>query len=184
MAGSSSCSLLVLFVLFGCAFAAKDILLGGKTDAWKVPSSESDSLNKWASSVRFQVGDHLILKYEAGKDSVLQVSKEDYDSCNISKPIKHYNDGNTKVRFDHSGPYYYISGEKGHCEKGQKLTVVVMSLKGGSRPIVAFSPSPSPAEVEGPAASAVAPAPTSGAAVLQGGGVFVAVGVFVAMWLF
>lgn len=59
MAGSSSCSLLVLFVLFGCAFAAKDILLGGKTDAWKVPSSESDSLNKWASSVRFQVGDHL-----------------------------------------------------------------------------------------------------------------------------
>jgi len=62
MAGSSSsssCSLLVLFVLFGCAFAAKDILLGGgKTDAWKVPS-ESDSLNKWASSVRFQVGDHL-----------------------------------------------------------------------------------------------------------------------------
>ena len=112
------------------------------------------------------------------------MSKEDYDSCNTSNPIKHYNDGNTKVRFDHSGPYYYISGEKGHCEKGQKLTVVVMSLRGGSRPIVAFSPAPSPVEVEGPAGSAVAPAPTSGATVLQGGGVFVAMGLVLAMWLF
>jgi hypothetical protein len=125
------------------------------------------------------------LKYEAGKDSVLQVTKEDYVSCNISNPIKHYNDGYTKVRFDHSGPYYYISGEKGHCEKGQKLTIVVLSPRGKSptTPAAATSPAPSPAEVEGPG-PAVAPAPTSTATVLQGGGVFVAIGVIVAMWLF
>ncbi|CAJ2675084.1 unnamed protein product [Trifolium pratense] len=186
MAVSSSSSLLLLFLVFGFAAATKDVLLGGKTDAWKIPS-ESDSLNKWAQSVRFQIGDHLIWKYEAGKDSVLQVTKEDYVSCNISNPIKQYNDGNTKVRFDHSGPYYYISGEKGHCEKGQKLTIVVMSPRGGKSPTpgAAISPAvaPSPAEVAGPG-PAVAPAPTSAATVLHGGGVFVAIGVIVAMWLF
>jgi hypothetical protein len=126
------------------------------------------------------------LKYEAGKDSVLQVTKEDYVSCNISNPIKHYNDGYTKVRFDHSGPYYFISGENGHCEKGQKLTIVVMSQRGKSptpAAPTAISPAPSPTEVEGPG-PAVAPAPTSTATVLQGGGVFVAIGVIVAMWLF
>lgn len=60
MAVSSSYSLLLLFVLFAFAAAApKDYLLGGKPDAWKVPSSESDSLNKWAESVRFHIADHL-----------------------------------------------------------------------------------------------------------------------------
>ncbi|GAU17695.1 hypothetical protein TSUD_07570 [Trifolium subterraneum] len=186
MAVSSSSSLLLLFLVFGFAAAAKDYYLDGKTGAWKIPSSESDSFNKWAQSVRFQIGDHLILKYEAGKDSVLQVTKEDYVSCNISNPIKLYNDGYTKVRFDHSGPYYYISGEKGHCEKGQKLTIVVMSPRGaaGKSPTPAVnSPAPSPAEVEGPG-PAVAPAPTSSATLLQNGGFFVAMGVIVAMWLF
>lgn len=105
------------------------------------------------------------------------VSKDDYVNCNISNPIKKYNDGQTKVRFDHAGPYYFISGEKGHCEKGQKLTVVVMSPRGKS--ITATSPAPSPAEFEGPAI-----APTSSATVLQsGGGVLMAIGV-IAMLVF
>ncbi|CAK8569951.1 unnamed protein product [Lathyrus sativus] len=177
----SSSSILLLFLLFAFAAAApKDYLIGGKPDAWKVPSSESDSLNKWAESVRFHIADHLIFTYEAGKDSVLQVSKEDYDSCNISKPIKKYNDGKTKVRFDRSGPYYYISGEKGHCEKGEKVAVVVIGQRSPS--VVPVSPAPSPGGgVEGPA---VAPSPTSGADVLQGGGLITAMGVVAAMWVF
>jgi hypothetical protein len=116
----------------------------------------------------------------------LQVTKEAYLSCNISNPIKYYNEGYTKFRFDHSGPYYFISGENGHCEKGQKLTIVVMSQRGKSptpAAPTAISPAPSPTEVEGPG-PAVAPAPTSTATVLQGGGVFVAMGVIAAMWLF
>jgi hypothetical protein len=34
-------------------------LVGGKIDSWKVPSSEADSLNRWAEKSRFNVGDHL-----------------------------------------------------------------------------------------------------------------------------
>ncbi|PNX94755.1 early nodulin-like protein 1-like [Trifolium pratense] len=175
-----STSLLFLFLLFGFS-AAKELLVGGKIDAWKVPSSEADSLNRWAEKSRFNVGDHLVWKYDGGKDSVLQVNKEDYANCNISNPIEEYKDGNTKVKLDRSGPFYFISGAKGHCEKGQKLTVVVISPRRRYRGGVSPAPSPavldysgvspalSPAELEqGPAV-----APTSGAPVLQTGLVMV-----------
>jgi hypothetical protein len=117
-----------------------------------------------------------VWKYDGGKDSVLQVNKEDYANCNISNPIEEYKDGNTKVKLDRSGPFYFISGAKGHCEKGQKLTVVVISPRRRYRGV---SPAPSPAELEysgvSPALSPAeleqgpAVAPTSSAPVLQTG---------------
>jgi len=55
---TASTSLLFFFLLFGFS-AAKELLVGGKIDAWKVPSSEADSLNQWAEKSRFKVGDHL-----------------------------------------------------------------------------------------------------------------------------
>jgi hypothetical protein len=68
--------------------------------------------------------------------------------------------------------------QRGHCEKGQKLTVVVISPRRRYRGV---SPAPSPAELEysgvSPALSpaeleqgpAVAPSPTSSASVFQTG---------------
>ncbi|KAG5034156.1 early nodulin-like protein 1 [Glycine soja] len=162
MAGSSA-SLLFLFLLFGFS-AAKELLVGGKIDAWKIPSSESDTLNQWAERSRFRVGDHLVWKYESGKDSVLEVTREDYANCSTSNPIKEYNDGNTKVKLEHPGPFYFISGSKGHCEKGQKLIVVVMSPRHTFTAIISPAPTPSPAEFEGPAV-----APTSSASTFQVG---------------
>nr|ACU17156.1 unknown [Glycine max] len=159
MAACSRTSLLLLFFLFGFS-AAKELLVGGKIDAWKIPSSESDSLNQWAERSRFRVGDHLVWKYENGKDSVLEVTREDYANCSTSKPIKEYNDGNTKVKLEHAGPFYSISGAKGHCEKGQKLIVVVMS----PRHIISPAPSPTEFHFEGPAV-----APTSSATTFQVG---------------
>ncbi|XP_061365272.1 early nodulin-like protein 15 [Gastrolobium bilobum] len=165
MAGFSrtvSASLLFLFLLFGFS-AAKELLVGGKIDAWKIPSSEADSLNQWAERSRFHVGDHLVWKYEGGKDSVLEVNREEYGNCSTSNPIKEYSDGNTKVKLDRPGPFYFISGVKGHCEKGQKIIVVVMSPRNRYAGI-SPSPAPSPAaEFEGPAV-----APTSAATALQG----------------
>ncbi|MBA0658037.1 hypothetical protein Goklo_010278 [Gossypium klotzschianum] len=150
-----------LFFLFLSFTEAKEILVGGKTDAWKIPSSESDSLNRWAEKSRFRIGDSLVWKYDGGKDSVLQVTKEAYASCNTSNSIAEYKDGNTKVKLDRSGPFYFISGAKGYCEQGQKLHVVVLSQK---HRYTGISPAPSPAEIEGPAI-----APTSSAAELKAG---------------
>ncbi|XVF35681.1 hypothetical protein REPUB_Repub18cG0167200 [Reevesia pubescens] len=156
-----TCSLVLLFLLFLSFTEAKEILVGGKSDAWKIPSSESDSLNKWAETSRFRIGDSLVWKYDGGKDSVLQVTKEDYASCNTSNPIAEYKDGNTKVKLEKSGPFYFISGAKGHCEQGQKLLVVVLSQR---HRYTGISPAPSPAEIEGPAI-----APTSTAVGLKAG---------------
>ena len=102
-----------------------------------------------------------VWNYDPSQDSLLQVSKKDYDSCNTSSPIAVYKDGNTKVKLDRSGPFYFISGTQGNCEKGLKLVTVVLS---GRRKFFNVSPAPSPVEFEGPAM-----APTSDGTSLRGG---------------
>ncbi|KAI3879983.1 hypothetical protein MKX03_020391 [Papaver bracteatum] len=51
-------SLVLVYVLFSSTEAA-DILVGGKPNSWKIPSSVSDSLNKWTGSTHFSIGDSL-----------------------------------------------------------------------------------------------------------------------------
>ncbi|PSR91875.1 Early nodulin-like protein [Actinidia chinensis var. chinensis] len=164
-----SSSMALLLLCFLSLTEGRDLLVGGKTDAWKIPSSESDSLNKWSERSRFVIGDSLVWKYDSSKDSVLEVSKTDYETCNTSKPIAEYKDGNTKVELHRSGPFYFISGAHDHCQQGQKLTVVVISPR--HHHMISSAPAPSPAEFEGPAV-----APASSAAGLRGG-LVVAVGV-------
>lgn len=163
-------ALLCLLISFS---EAKEYLVGGKTNAWEIPSSQADFLNQWAEASRFRIGDYLVWKYDSLKDSVLQVSKEDYVSCNTSNPIEEYKDGETKVKLDRSGPFYFVSGVEGHCEKGQKLIVVVLSPRHKNR-YMGVSPAPSPAESDGPAV-----APTSSATRLQSS-LMLAVGVLLA----
>ncbi|XP_065848755.1 early nodulin-like protein 14 [Euphorbia lathyris] len=158
-------SMVVLALLFSLS-EAKDVLIGGKSDAWKIPNSQSDSLNKWAESSRFRVGDSLVWKYDSQKDSVLQVTKEAYVTCNVSNPIKEYKDGNSKVELDRSGPFYFISGAEGHCEKGQKVIVVVLSQR--NKRITGISPAQAPSPMEFEGGPAAAPAPTSSGTSLKG----------------
>ncbi|KAF5204832.1 Early nodulin-like protein [Thalictrum thalictroides] len=177
----SSCSMLsfaiFFFILFSFTQATNDVLLGGKTDSWKIPSSPSESLNKWTQKARFVIGDALILHYNPDKDSVLQVNRKDYLTCNTSNPMVKYHNETTMILFDRSGPLFFISGAKGHCEQGQKMIVVVLSeihTFKGKRKGISPAPSPSPIEFasspmvfDGPA---VAPSPTSGAYSLRSSG--------------
>ena len=87
------------------------------------------------------------------------MSREDYGACITAKPIKEYNDGNTKVKLDRPGPFYFISGAKGHCEEGQKLTVVVITPK---RRFTGISPAPAPAPLPPPPMPFYAPPPPPG----------------------
>ncbi|XP_028064311.1 early nodulin-like protein 1 [Camellia sinensis] len=129
---SSSSSLVVLLLVFlanSSLSEAREFLVGGKTNAWKTPSSEFESLNLWAQNSRFLIGDSLVWNYDGNKDSMVEVRKRDYITCNTSSPIIEHKDGNTNVKLDRSGPFYFINREEGHCDKGQKLIVVVMSAK-------------------------------------------------------
>ncbi|CAN8229918.1 unnamed protein product [Cochlearia groenlandica] len=150
------------------------ILVGGSVGSWNVPNSpnNNNTLNLWAENNRFKVGDILVWKYDLKVDSVLQVTKEDYECCNTSNPIKQYNNGDTKFELEKSGPYYFISGAPGNCDKGEKIVIVVLSERnsgggggggnGGDTPNSPPSPIPTPAPTATHNAAAVGLAVANG----------------------
>ena len=199
------CLLSFFLLLLADLSCCKEILVGGKHTAWKIPSSPSDSLNKWAESLRFHVGDSLgeffckilvfkllklfvivclcnlwtVWKYDGEKDSVLQVTKEAYINCNTTNPAASYSNGDTKVKLERSGPFFFIGGSKSNCVQGEKLHIVVMSSRGGfftggSAP----SPAPSPALLE---AQAVPPATGSASSLTSRVGVLGFVGLAIVL---
>ncbi|CAN6483564.1 unnamed protein product [Victoria cruziana] len=106
------------------AFRARLFKVGGQ-QGWVV--SPSEPFNHWSQNQSFRKFDHIYFKYKAGEDSVLLVSKEAYQVCNTTNPVNSFTDGNTNIELPHSGPLYFISGQPGHCEKGQKLIVRVLA---------------------------------------------------------
>ncbi|KAF5746917.1 mavicyanin [Tripterygium wilfordii] len=57
----------------------------------------------------------------------MEVTEEDYKKCNSSHPNYFSNIGNSLYRLEHSGAFYFISGVSGHCEKGQRMIIKVIS---------------------------------------------------------
>ncbi|KAL6561807.1 hypothetical protein OROMI_017408 [Orobanche minor] len=156
----------VFLVSLFCCIIVKDsycyghhhqFLVGGR-DGWVLNPSEI--YNHWAERNRFQVNDTLLFKYKNGSDSVLVVNKKDYYNCNnTGNPILKLENGNSVFKFEHSGPFYFISGIKANCEGGQKLIVVVLAVR--NRPLTppptAHSPTAPP-----PKGSSPSPPPTTG----------------------
>ncbi|KAL6012175.1 hypothetical protein ACLOJK_002653 [Asimina triloba] len=151
----------MLFSLIFCVSEAREFLVGGKPNSWQMPSLPSNSLNQWAEANRFHVGDSLVWKFDNEKDSVLVVTEENYRTCNTSNPVAAHKAGNVVMELDRSGPFYFISGVKGRCDKGEKLIVVVMNER--KEGFFGLAPAPAPTDFEGPAV-----APTSSAQGLVG----------------
>ncbi|XP_066346933.1 early nodulin-like protein 21 [Miscanthus floridulus] len=148
--------LALLLAVLGCALCrhadATAFEVGGD-DGWVVPSaSDGGRYNQWASKNRFLVGDIVHFKYK--EDSVMVVTEADYDSCRASHPIFFSNNGDTEVELDHPGPIYFISGDTGHCERGQRMVVRVVGPG---------APPPAPPSPPAPTGAA-APAGTTGGA--------------------
>ncbi|KDP46361.1 hypothetical protein JCGZ_10201 [Jatropha curcas] len=98
----------------------------GGNRGWVIPPENDTKIyNDWASENRFQIGDTVRFRYE--KDSVLKVTEEEYKKCNSSHPSFFSDTGNTVYKFEHAGPFYFISGVSGHCEKGQRIIIKVMA---------------------------------------------------------
>ncbi|XP_023525486.1 early nodulin-like protein 3 [Cucurbita pepo subsp. pepo] len=121
---------------------ATQFIVGG-AKGWGV--SMAQSYNQWAEANRFQIGDSLVFNYAADQDSVLQVTQDAYANCSIQAPIKQYSDGHTVFQFDKSGAYYFISGNKAHCLKDEKLVVVVLADRTNSTTLPPPPSAPSPA---------------------------------------
>lgn len=70
---------------------------------------------------------NAVFNYQSGQDSVLYVKSEDYASCNTGSPYEKFSDGHTVYKLNQSGPHFFISGNKDHCLKNEKVTVIVMA---------------------------------------------------------
>lgn len=60
------------------------------------------------------------------KDSVLEVTQEDYEKCRSAHPLFYSNNGNTIYTLNRSDLFYFISGVSGHCERGLKMIIKVL----------------------------------------------------------
>ncbi|KAG8382557.1 hypothetical protein BUALT_Bualt05G0089800 [Buddleja alternifolia] len=67
----------------------------------------------------------MVFLYPPSQDSVIQVTGQNYNSCNLKDPILYMNNGNSLFNITREGNFYFTSGVKGHCEKSQKLHISV-----------------------------------------------------------
>ncbi|XP_072954941.1 early nodulin-like protein 9 [Typha angustifolia] len=159
MAKSFGLVLLCLALLLAMA-GATQFQVGGSM-GWGVPADHSNAMsyNQWAEKNRFKIGDSLLFVYPSGKDSVLQVDQDSYNTCNTSSYVgKIFDDGHTVFTLDRSGPFYFISGVEANCLRKESLVIVVMADR-SRRDSVANQPSlpPSPAPE---ASSSTSPPPS------------------------
>ncbi|MCD9639561.1 hypothetical protein HAX54_024177 [Datura stramonium] len=125
----------------------------GDLNAWNIPSSANpDVYVKWSKNHIFKLGDSLLFLYPPSEDSVIQVTKQNYNSCNLKNPILYMNNGNSLFNITRPGEFYFTSGEQGHCEKLQKLHISIPGGNGSTYEEAdspAFAPSPSYTNVFG-----------------------------------
>ncbi|KAJ1259015.1 hypothetical protein BS78_10G121000 [Paspalum vaginatum] len=119
----------LLLVCSGSASAswhAQVFVVGGEPRGWRKPTEHNEeTYNHWAARNRFHVGDFLHFKYDKN-DSVLVVSADDYKFCGAAEPLLRFDGGDTRIRLDHTGSCYFISGAPGHCDEGQRMAVSVL----------------------------------------------------------
>ena len=69
--------------------------------------------------------------FKYANDSVLLVSHDDYKQCSTETPVRRFTGGDTKFTLDGLGPFYFVSGVPGHCEKGQRMIARVSRWEDG-----------------------------------------------------
>ncbi|KAM3265765.1 stellacyanin-like [Capsicum annuum] len=108
------------FITIMAAFTKAAVYEVGDSKGWIVGNVD---YSQWASSKNFQVIDILIFKYNKKYHNVMQVSRQEYDSCTVTDPIVTFNTGNDSITLPASGDYYYLCGIPGRCQIGQKFHV-------------------------------------------------------------
>jgi hypothetical protein len=86
---------------------------------------------------------------------VIQVSRQEYESCTACNPIKVLNIGPAILPLTEKGVYYFISNFSNYCALGLKVSIKVHDCRKRSQPI----PSPSPSPLLAPPSSSPALSP-------------------------
>ncbi|XP_042020028.1 stellacyanin-like [Salvia splendens] len=120
------CTLIVLFLSIQSKVLCSIYQVGGLA-AWGIPFSSNPKLYiNWATKYHgLKIGDSIFFLYPPSQDSVIQVTKASYDSCNLKDPILYMNNGNSLFNITKAGNFYFTSGADAHCAKSQKLHIFV-----------------------------------------------------------
>ncbi|GLJ34559.1 hypothetical protein SUGI_0695160 [Cryptomeria japonica] len=82
----------------------------------------------WASCKIFHVGDNLWFSYASSQQSVLELkSREEFENCDVSNPIKLYDGGLDVVPLIEMGDKYFTSGNAEDRQCGMKVHINVLS---------------------------------------------------------
>ncbi|XP_022721048.1 mavicyanin-like [Durio zibethinus] len=119
-------ALLIVATSLGVKWAEAQVhhVVGGDR-GWD-PSSDVAS---WSSGRSFRVGDKIWFAYSAAQESIAELKgKDEYESCDISNPLKMYTDGLDGIQLDGEGIRYFVSSRPESCKNGLKLHVDVLPL--------------------------------------------------------
>ncbi|CAN1844461.1 G-type lectin S-receptor-like serine/threonine-protein kinase At2g19130 [Linum perenne] len=105
---------------------------------WAVPPS-SDFYSSWSFSHNFYVGDSIVFEFGIELFNVIQVMRNDYESCIADAPLKVYRSSPAVIELTYKGAFYYICNVSNYCDLGQKVSIVVFQRPPSSAPM----PSPS-----------------------------------------
>ncbi|GJX51193.1 early nodulin-like protein 1 [Tanacetum coccineum] len=89
----------------------------------------------WTERSRFTYGDNTVSMYEAEKNSVVQITEEDYIICNATSPVSANNsDAFSVLKLNQRGPSYFISGIVENCKCKNNETIVIVVITDGRPP--------------------------------------------------
>ncbi|KAK7330089.1 hypothetical protein VNO77_24275 [Canavalia gladiata] len=142
---------------------AAEYKVGGDTGWTSFPPGGESFYSKWAANFTFKVNDTLVFNFESGSHSVAELTKDNYDKCEVNKNIKVHNTGPARISLTSAGEFYFSCTFSGHCSSGQKLSIKVSGTSSPAAvpvPVPAPAPTPRKAPVKGPSASSPPPSGT------------------------
>ncbi|KDP40451.1 hypothetical protein JCGZ_03951 [Jatropha curcas] len=87
----------------------------------------STDVGSWSSGRTFRVGDKIWFTYSMVHGNIAELkTKEEYESCDVTNPIRMYTDGLDNILLEEEGIRYFVSSNSKSCKKGLKLHVEVM----------------------------------------------------------
>ncbi|KAH6818454.1 hypothetical protein C2S51_002057 [Perilla frutescens var. frutescens] len=142
-------SLVVAAMLHGSSAQTTHVV--GDELGWLVPPGGDAAYRTWAASKTFTVGDVLVFNFTANAHDVAEVSKEAFDSCNVTNPISLSTTSPTNITLRSAGEHHFICTITGHCNIGQRLAINVSATASPApAPAPATPPSPAPSTSRAP----------------------------------
>ncbi|XP_050387223.1 cucumber peeling cupredoxin-like [Argentina anserina] len=110
---------------YACAHSGVAYSVGvGDPVCWSIPP-RPDYYTNWSDSHFFKIGDTLVFNFEGGLSNVVQVTKQDYETCTAYRPFRIFNNGLANITLLDKGVLYFITNVSNYCSLGQKISISV-----------------------------------------------------------